>query len=120
MSFWLDRGSHHWPKGRRYRVLVAVYHEHNGVKVWVQPGFVFDGPTFLPVSGPNDPMLFASAFHDALTYERQRDKVLIQPARSFSRRDADRFFLDVMKERGISLPWRLIVYLAVRLFGWMR
>jgi len=84
------------------------------VVVHVSPGFRTDGasiPRFLwrVFGSPYDPDIFAAAIaHDAL----YRGEVV-------PRNDADEALLRMMAESGVSKRKRRLVWLGVRLFGWL-
>ncbi|MGN0832610.1 MAG: DUF1353 domain-containing protein [Kiritimatiellia bacterium] len=84
------------------------------VVVHVAPGFRTDGasiPRFLwrVFGSPYDPDILAAAIaHDAL----YRGEVV-------PRKDADAAFLRMMAESGVRCRKRRLVWLGVRLFGWL-
>lgn len=82
--------------------------------VCIPEGFTFDLasiPRLLwPLIGPFELSIEAPLLHDYL-YRRGGLGI-------FSRADADRMFLDLMKSEGIARWRRWAAWLAVRLFGW--
>lgn len=57
----------------------------------------------------------AAVTHDFL-YQKMKDLTWVGPKRS--RKECDQIFLEAMKELGVGVWKRQVMYRAVRLFGW--
>ena len=98
---------------RDFLVSKGFWYLDKNFYVRVKKGWITDGASvprlfwniFPPVAGK---YLEAAVLHDAL-YKSQRVK----------RSEADRLFYKAMKDLGVAFWKRLIIYLAVRIGGWL-
>jgi len=97
---------------REYKLLEDITVDANGYEITIKKGFVFDGasiPQFLwsfigsPFTGN---YTLAALVHDAL-----------YRSNSFNRKNADKIFLALMKQDGVSFFKRRSMYLGVRFGG---
>lgn len=101
-------------------------HPVNGCVLSIPQGFVFDMASvprllwWLPGYAPMELGPRASLTHDFLYRYRGNPPLgTVDPVRTFTRREADRYFSDLMAEAGVNTARRRIAWLAVRLFGWL-
>ncbi len=107
---------------RKYRLDERWGHTWKGCRFSIPPGFEHDGASVpqwaWSISGlrPDGLIRAAALLHDALyRYGGEMPSGWTTPKRSFTRKEADTIFYDVMRQAGIS-KWRAYVaYKAVRM-----
>ena len=110
---------------RKYRLEQTWAHKWKDWTLRIQAGFLHDGASIprwaWSLSGlrPDGLIRAAALAHDALyRYGGKLPMHWILPAKTFTRKEADGLFYDLMREAGIS-RWRAYVaYKAVRAGGW--
>ena len=90
-------------------MLVKV--EYNGV-LHIEKNYAWNGATGFP---DLETMMRATLAHDTL-YQVMREQKL----HNRWRREADRLLRDVCIADGMTKPLALVIYIAVRIFGWYR
>ena len=97
--------------GFKAKLLNPLTYHIDGRRIYVEAGWVTDWASiprfFHRVFPPMGPHTWAAILHDYL-YLRRKGKRLM----------ADRLFLAVMRDCGVSWWQRTAMYTAVRLFGW--
>ena len=97
-----------------FEVTQPLIYSTSGVTIRVGKGFDFDGASvpkllwsfgFAPMGGGYDK---SACLHDAL-----------YAGEVFEREICDELFLEAMESEGVSYLKRTMMYLAVRLFGWI-
>lgn len=101
-----------------------VVYSVTGAALLIPAGFVFDLASiprllwWVPGYAPFELGTTAPLVHDYLyRYRGSVPPTNIVPYREFTRRQADRYFLDEMERTGVGAARRRIVWLAVRAFG---
>ncbi len=95
---------------------------HGGSNITVPRGFEFDLASipraFWWLVSPFDLSIAAPLLHDFLyRYAGDPPGGSVSPPRTYSRRQADLVFRDIMREEGVSWWRRVAAYRAVRWFG---
>lgn len=87
----------------------------------IPQGFVFEASvpgSFEPIFPARGLGILGPLAHDFIyTHDGKMPVGSVEPHRRFSRAQADRIFLSLMKEEKVSLPRRYLAYWAVRAFG---
>lgn len=117
---------HQTGRGGYWELHETWSHHVNGSLLVIDPPFSFDLASVprivwaVPGYAPMELGVAASLCHDYLyAYRGQVPRsALIPEYRTFKRREADRYFRELMAEGGIAGPRRTVAWLAVRLFGW--
>lgn len=96
---------------RRWKIMQSITYEDDKYRIIVPSGFITDFASvpkiFWNIVPPVGKYAPAAVVHDWL-----------YSTKKLSRKEADKIFLRAMKELGVSLWKRYIMYFAVRAFGW--
>lgn len=99
-------------KGAGYQLRADFYYKGGGHEVWVPSRFIFDGASipeigWSKISTPFNPkIMHAAVVHDWVYYNHQ-----------MSRKEADRLFVEMMKESGFDWGKRVVVQGVLSAFG---
>jgi hypothetical protein len=108
--------------GREWQLEAAYTYRDGETAVTVPAGFRFDLSSvprvFWSLIAPFELSIIAPLVHDFL-YRHGGDPPAgsIQPPRTYTRSEADRLFLTIMRLEGVPRWRRVVAYLAVRVFG---
>ncbi len=110
----------------KYRLAATYVLDYKGVTFKIRKGMIHDGASVprlaWTISGlrPDGLLRAAALIHDAL-YQNlgELPEGWALPARSFTRKEADRAFYDIMRAAGLSRYRSWIAYRAVRIGGWV-
>jgi hypothetical protein len=109
---------------RLWRLEESYSYRHAGHRITVPAEFKFDLASvprlFWFLIAPFELSIAAPLIHDFL-YEHKGDPPTgsIAPPKTFSRKEADRIFREIMEKEAVAGWRRFFAYWAVRCFGWL-
>ena len=111
-----------WVGGNRWRLEADYAYNDGATTIIVPAGFQFDLSS-VPralwwLIAPFELSIAAPLLHDFLYMHGSLPPAgSVDPARTHTRADADRIFVEIMRAEGVPAWRRLLGYAAVRLFG---
>lgn len=106
----------------RWRLEDAYTLEHNGHRITIPAGFEFDlasvpRPLWWLIA-PFELSIAAPLVHDFLyRYGGDPPEGSVTPSKTYTRKEADGLFRDVMRQEGVAAWRRTLAYLGSRWFG---